>query len=141
MIKGITHNALRVKDIEKSVKFYTDVLGFKEAFRMHNKDTGALGAVYLYITQNQFIELFPNGQGEVKIDPMATGPSHLCYLVEDARAAVEEVRAKGAPIDVDVKVGNSKCIMFWTHDPDGNRIEIMELPPESLQAQANKTFE
>jgi hypothetical protein len=26
--------------------------------------------------------------------------------------------------------------MFWTHDPDGNRIEFMELTPESLQAQA-----
>jgi lactoylglutathione lyase len=28
--------------------------------------------------------------------------------------------------------------MFWTHDPDGTQIEIMEMPPESMQAQADK---
>ena len=27
--------------------------------------------------------------------------------------------------------------MFWTHDPDGTEIEIMEMPPESMQAQAD----
>jgi lactoylglutathione lyase len=31
--------------------------------------------------------------------------------------------------------------MFWTHDPDGNQLEVMQLPPESLQAQANRRFE
>ena len=30
--------------------------------------------------------------------------------------------------------------MFWTHDPDGNALEIMELPPDSLQAKANARF-
>ena len=30
--------------------------------------------------------------------------------------------------------------MFWTHDPDGTQIEIMEMPPESLQAQADKKY-
>ena len=30
--------------------------------------------------------------------------------------------------------------MFWTHDPDGTRIEVMEMPPESMQAQAALRF-
>ena len=40
-------------------------------------------------------------------------------------------------MDTGLKTGKSKCIQFWTHDPDGNKIELMQLPPESLQAQAN----
>jgi hypothetical protein len=39
---------------------------------------------------------------------------------------------------VELKTGYSKCIQFWTHDPDGNRIEFMERPPESLPIQAMK---
>jgi lactoylglutathione lyase len=31
--------------------------------------------------------------------------------------------------------------MFWTHDPDGTQIEVMEMPPESFQAQSDKRFE
>ena len=44
----------------------------------------------------------------------------------------------GGPLDSEVKRGNSRCLMFWTHDPDGTQIEIMEMPPESLQAQADQ---
>jgi lactoylglutathione lyase len=51
---------------------------------------------------------------------------------------LEEVRGRGAPIDVELKTGFSRCIQFWTHDPDGNRIEFMELPPDCLQVAANK---
>lgn len=32
------------------------------------------------------------------------------------------------------------CLMFWTHDPDGTQIEVMEMPPESLQARADRRF-
>ena len=60
----------------------------------------------------------------------------MCYQVDNARQTLEELRAKGAPIDVDYKIGQSRCIQLWTHDPDGNQIELMELPPDSLQAQA-----
>jgi lactoylglutathione lyase len=51
---------------------------------------------------------------------------------------LEELRSRGAPIDVALKRGFSRCIQFWTHDPDGNRLEFVELPPDCLQTEANK---
>jgi lactoylglutathione lyase len=140
MITGIAHAAFKVKDIEASVKFYSEILGFKEAFRFHNQD-GSLSGVYMYVARGQFIELFPNGKGENIRDNEKAGYSHMCYEVPDAKAAFEEIRSKGTAADAGLKVGISKCIQFWIHDPDGNSIEIMELPPESMQAKANKMFE
>jgi lactoylglutathione lyase len=137
MVKGLGHLALRAKDIEETAKFYRDVIGFKEAFRMYNGEGGALGTIYLYIAPSQFIEIFPNGSGE-QPDGNTIGIKHICIEVENAARFQEELRGRGAPIDTELKTGFSKCIQFWTHDPDGVRIEFMELPPESLQAQANK---
>ena len=47
----------------------------------------------------------------------------------------------GAPIDVPLRTGMAKCLLFYTHDPDGNAVELMQLPPELLQAQAIKRLE
>jgi lactoylglutathione lyase len=137
MITGIGHSAIWARDIEATAAFYRDVLGLKEAFRMM-KDDGGVGTIYLYIAPSQFLEIFAGGIETAKPAPKAIGHSHICYEVDNVAKFQEEIRAKGAPIDVELKLGKSKCIQCWTHDPDGNQIEIMELPPDSLQAQATK---
>lgn len=48
MITGITHYGVKVKDMDRSVDFYTNILGFEEAFRIHNDD-GSLRILYLHI--------------------------------------------------------------------------------------------
>jgi len=136
MIKGLGHLALRSKDIEATAAFYRDIIGLKEAFRMHNAE-GKFSGIYMYIAPGQFIEIFPDGEG-AQADNRNIGIKHLCIEVDNAAAFQEVLRKRGAPIDTELKTGISKCIQFWTHDPDDNRIEFMELPPESLQAQANK---
>ena len=137
MIKGLGHVAIRAKDIEESGKFYREIVGLKEAFRMYNLEGNRLGTIYFYLAPGQFIEIFPDGGG-AQPDNNSIGLKHICIEVENAAKFQEELRARGAPIDIELKTGISKCIQFWTHDPDGNKIEFMELPPESLQAQANK---
>lgn len=139
MITGITHQAIRARDIEKTAAFYTEVLGLKEAFRMYNPD-GALGTIYLYAAPGQFVEIFAGGAREAEQGNDLIGHCHLCFEVPDAKAAIELFRGRGAPIDREIRTGKSLCIQFWTHDPDGNQIELMEMPPESLQAQANERF-
>ena len=137
-IKGIGHPAIRAKDIEATVKFYREVLGMKEAFRMQNPTGDALGCVYMYVAPYQFIEIFPNGVEDNRGDHQKEiGINHICFEVDDAAAYLEVVRTRGAPIDQELKRGYSRCIMFWTHDPDGNRLEFMELPPDCLQVESN----
>lgn len=139
MITGITHQAIRARDIEKTAAFYTEVLGLQEAFRMYHPD-GTLGTIYLYIAKSQFLEVFSGGAKEMELENDLIGHCHLCFEVSDAKTAIEVFRSKGAPIDSEIRTGKSLCIQFWTHDPDGNKIELMQLPPESLQAQANEKF-
>jgi lactoylglutathione lyase len=140
MITKIAHSAIKVKNIENTLKFYSDILGFKESFRIYNDD-GSLSIVYLYIAQGQFIEIFPYGEGEYLYDASAVGHSHMCYEVDNIEEAIRKVRSKGVNIESEIKKGKSGAFQFWILDPDGNRIEIMELPPDSMQAKANKIFE
>jgi lactoylglutathione lyase len=137
MITRLGHIAIRAKDIETTAGFYRDVLGLPEAFRMHNLPGGKLGSVHIFIAPSQFIEIFPNGDEEHIPNQRTIGLAHICFEVDDAAQALADLRARGAPIDTELKQGVSKCLQFWTHDPDGNRIEIMELPPDCLQIQAN----
>jgi lactoylglutathione lyase len=138
MYKRIGHIAIRARDIGATVAFYRDVLGMKEAFKMYHGEGGKLSTIYLCMAPGQFIEIFPDGTEERPIENNTVGYSHLCIEVENAAKTLEELRAKGMPVDRELQTGLSKCTMFWTHDPDGNRIEFMELTPESLQAQAVK---
>ena len=136
MITRIGHTAIWARDIEVTAAFYRDVLGLPEAFRMQNAAGDALGSVHIYVAANQFIEIFPHGVEHDALPEHAIGYSHLCFEVDDAERAIETLRSRGAPIDTELKRGYSKCIQFWTHDPDGNSIELMELPPDCLQTAA-----
>ena len=134
---GLCHVAIRTRDILESIRFYTEILGLPEAFRMHGED-GSLATVYIFLAPGQYLELFANGRKETAADSETIGFCHLCLMTHDIQRSYETVHAKGGPLDSEIRRGLSRCLMFWTHDPDGTQIEIMEMPPESLQAQADK---
>lgn len=137
MITGLGHIAVRASDLMDSFRYYTEVLGLKEAFRMYGDD-GVLGTIYLYIAPNQFMELFANGSKDSEKGSNVIGMCHICLHVSDIKEAYKTVKEHGGALDSDIIVGRAKCLQFWTHDPDGTPIELMELPEESLQAQATK---
>ena len=136
-VAGLSHAAIRTRSILDSVRFYTEVLGLREAFRMHRED-GTLATVYLYIAPGQYLELFSGGVREAAAGPDVIGICHLCLMTKDIRKSYEAVKQAGGPIDREIQRGKSLCWMFWTHDPDGTKIEIMEMPPESMQAQVDR---
>ena len=119
MVTALGHIALRTKDIEETARFYREVMGFPEAFRMHD-DNGNTTTIYMYVSRSQFLELFPGGNTPDVHTPETIGYCHVCFEVDSLEEAYRTLKERGA-----------------THDPDGNSIEIMQLPPESLQAQAN----
>ena len=136
---GLSHVAVRTRDIRESIRYYTEVLGLREAFRMHRED-GTLATVYLYIAPGQYLELFAGGTEAHVPGQDEIGMCHICLRTDDIRHSFETVRSAGGPLDSEIRRGQSRCLMFWTHDPDGTRIEVMELTPESMQAQANQRF-
>ena len=136
-VAGLSHVAIRTRNIHESIRFYTEILGLREAFRMY-RDDNSLSTVYLFFAPGQYLELFTNGTKEGTAGPETIGFCHLCLMTENIMQSYEAVKAAGGRPDSEVRRGHSDCLMFWIHDPDGTQIEIMEMPPESLQAQADR---
>src|SRR5215211_3252053 len=88
-IVGIGHVAIRVKDIDRTLDFYVGKLGFSEMMRL-DRD-GRLWLLYLRITDTQYLEVFPEAQGDRAPPREANGLNHLCLEVDDIDRAVDEL--------------------------------------------------
>ena len=137
MITGYGHLALRVKDMEKSVDFYTRVLGFKKVFDFPNRVTGEPNIVYIHIYKNIFLELFYGGVTKYEWSRDVIGFNHICLECKDIDAVVKQVEDAGWPIDTPLKKGGDLNMQAWISDPDGNRIELMQIDPESPQGKVS----
>lgn len=134
-ITGLGHTAVRASNFEESIHFYKDILELEEVFRIYNEN-GDTRIVYFYVGGRQFIELFPNGTVPTEYPGNKIGLVHICLEVEDVEEAYRDLEKKGVTFDTGLQIGKAKCRQFWIHDPDGTPIELMQLPPESMQAQA-----
>lgn len=133
VFNGAAHIAFNVSDMEKSLDFYKRVFGFEKAFEMKHPETKAPWIVYVYIGSGQFLELFYNATNTVPYSDDNIGFAHLCLAVSDINAAYQKIAEAGAPIDSEISCGVDGNWQCWTHDPDGNRIEIMQMMENSLQ--------
>jgi len=133
MITGYGHLALKVKDMEKSIDFYTRVLGFKKAFELPHPETGAPNIVYIHINRNIFLELFYGGTLKQEWSPEGIGFRHICFECDDIKLVLQQVESADWPVDTPLKQGKDLNLQAWVRDPDGNRIELMQIDPESPQ--------
>lgn len=134
-VDSIGHVAIRVKEIGRTLDFYTGRLGFKEMMRIDRE--GRLWIVYLRITDTQFLEVFPEGTGDKAPERETVGYNHMCLIVGDIRQAEREINAAGITITREVlKHPADNNWQFWIADPDGHRIEIMSLGEDSKQLAA-----
>ena len=124
--------AMTVKDMEKSLDFYIRILGFKKVFSISHPQTEAPWIEYLQ-AGNQFIELFYNATVDNPWDSSLRGFNHLCLQVDDIHSTIKGIEECGCPIDSPVKQGKDKNLQAWLKDPDGVRIELMQISPESPQ--------
>lgn len=132
MIKGLSHVAVRVTDLERAIAFYCDGLGLKEKFRLNGSDGGVMLA-YIQVAPGQFLELFPGGVGGYA-DDSAAGPVHLCLEVDDIQASYREITGRGiASLHGEPVLGADGSWQFWVKDPDETRIEFHQFTDESLQ--------
>jgi lactoylglutathione lyase len=129
VITDLGHPAFAAHNVDRTLHFY-GIFGIEEAFRLHHDD-GSLMLVYLHVSGDRFIEIFPGGPAP---DPdRKQSFKHICLLTDDISAAVERLRENSAPIDSEPLVGLDGNLQAWTHDPDGNQIELMQLAEDSPQ--------
>lgn len=133
MTQGIAHVAFNVKDMDKTIAFYENTLGFKKAFDIQRPENGEPWIVYVYGGGGQFIELFYGGTKEISYKDENIGFFHICVAVDDIQEAWKKVLETGAPQDDPPKQGADFNWQCWTHDPDGNKIELMQISKDSPQ--------
>lgn len=146
LLMGISHTAYNCADIEKSLHFYCDLLGFKVKFDIRISEDvpegsrfyalrGRPSLTYLQAPDGSYLELFTETPERAGKDPddNRVGYAHLSIRVRDIKAATEQLKAEGVHFDTEINKGPDHTYQVWIRDPDRNRIELMEYTPESLQ--------
>jgi lactoylglutathione lyase len=122
----VIHTMVRVLDLDKSLRFYADVLDLHEAHRLDFPD---FALVYLRNAENDFeLELTLN-KGREEAYTHGTGYGHIGVVVQDAAATHAALLGKGyEPAAVkEFKRGDELLArFFFIQDPDGYKIELLE---------------
>ena len=122
-VNGINHLAFATPNYSEMLQFYTQTLGFSEAFTNRNAD-GQPALTYLQASRNTFIELMPAG---------ANRPAEFTHFgvhVDDVQAVAARLRERGMQVGAPRTIGSGSLTVAIT-DPDGNRLELSELPPDA----------
>jgi lactoylglutathione lyase len=123
------HVAFRVSDTERSVRWYADAFGAKKIY--HAAANGERPELmFLEFAKGQLIEFFTGGKNMMASPPDPIGYIHFCLVVDNLDQALEHLA------NMNVKperrfIGRAKQRIAFISDPDGNSIELMEIPPES----------
>jgi catechol 2,3-dioxygenase-like lactoylglutathione lyase family enzyme len=124
----MNHVGINVPNIAEAVTYYTDKMGYREAFRV-NDDKGQPRLVYMQISRNTFLEL---NQANAQ---RPAGFTHYGLHVDNAAAAVERFRKNGVKVS-DTNTSDTRAILANITDPYMGRIELAELTPESMHQKA-----
>ena len=130
-LTGLGHVLLRVLDLERARKFYTEVLGF----RVLEEDPEHGGLFLALDGQSHAIDLFPVKDPDAARSqtPGARGLGHIAFRVatEDAlKQAYVSLGEHGVEVTRSIDHVSQKSIYF--EDPDGNTLEIYYERPDAL---------
>ncbi len=152
MLIAYWHFSFTVKDIERSVAFYTDVIGMKlvHSQTQHNEYTAKLvgyPGAHLKVAQltveamaqqrsGHLLELVQYVSPECEPTDTATcrpGSAHLAFQVADIHAAYKRmvglgVRFKSEPVAITAGINNGGFTCYFL-DPDDITLEILQSPP------------
>lgn len=123
----LLHTMLRVGDLQRSIDFYTRLLGMKLLRQVENTEYKYTLAYLGYGSNPEHAELeltYNHGQHEYE---MGTAYGHIAIGVPDAYKACAEVKAGGGNVtrEAGPVMGGSTVIAFVT-DPDGYKVELIE---------------
>src|SRR5271169_112496 len=123
----ILHTMLRVGDLEKSLAFYTEVLGMK-LLRRNDYAEGKFTLAFVGYddeTRSAAIELTHNW-GVEKYEP-GNAFGHIAIEVEDAYAACEKIKLRGGKVVREAgPMKHGSTIIAFVEDPDGYKIELIQ---------------
>ncbi len=146
-LRAIHHTGLVVRDLDRSIYFYHDILGLPFANEptpwfegtQLEQGVGVPGAVLrqvsLWVGEHSTMELIEYAnRPESSTEPVPNnylGAAHVCFKVDDIAAKKAELEAKGVKFYSDVNVVDEGPLAGWRwcyfSDPDGMALELVEI--------------
>lgn len=123
----LLHTMLRVGDLQRSIDFYTRVLGMQLLETIENTEYRYTLAFVGYGPQSDTAVLELTYNHGVSSYEMGSAYGHVALAVDDAAAACEAIRAAGGKVvrEAGPVLGGSTVIAFVL-DPDGYKIELIQ---------------
>jgi catechol 2,3-dioxygenase-like lactoylglutathione lyase family enzyme len=128
-VVGVSFVSLSVPDLDKGVEYYTKTLGFPEAYRQFTA-AGAVQFVMVQVSKDTFVQLWPASAQR------PAGIEHFAFQVENLPAVAAMFKQRGASVGEVTFNKTTKMDHANLTDPNGVRMELIELPPESPLGQA-----
>jgi lactoylglutathione lyase len=123
------HVAFKVADAERSVRWYGEAFGAKKIY--HAKPEGDRPELmFLEFSRGQCVEFFTGGKNLLPSPPEPIGYLHFCLVVDNLEQALDHLAKMNVKPERKF-IGRAKQRIAFISDPDGNSIELMEIPPES----------
>ena len=126
-ITEMDHIVLRVKDVETSLKFYTETLGLKPE-RIEEWRAGKIRFPSARINADTIIDLFASDQEPIDKDGVKN-QDHYCMVIE--KTDMEELKSKFEAMGVGIQAGpgqrwgsHGDGTSLYVYDPDDNVVEL-----------------
>jgi lactoylglutathione lyase len=122
----LLHVMLRVRDLEKSIAFYTELFGMK-VFRRKDYPNGRFTLAFLgYDDESKETALELTHNWDTDDYELGTAYGHLAIGVPDVYKACEEIEKKGGLITrAPGPMKHSDTVLAFVEDPDGYKIELL----------------
>jgi len=123
----VLHTMIRVGDLDRSIRFYTDVLGMK-LLRKQDYPDGKFTLAFVGYgpeSEHAVIELTYNW-GTERYD-LGTGFGHIALEVDDAYRACAEIKARCGRVTREAgPMKHGTTVIAFVEDPDGYKIELIQ---------------
>ena len=123
----ILHTMLRVGNLQRSLDFYTDVLGMK-LLRQKDYPDGKFTLAFVgYGDESDTTVLELTHNWETESYDLGAGYGHIAIEVDDAYQACENIKAKGGKVVREAgPMMHGNTVIAFVEDPDGYKIELIQ---------------
>ncbi|HEX6002492.1 MAG TPA: lactoylglutathione lyase [Burkholderiales bacterium] len=129
-MRRVLHTMIRVGDLERSIEFYTKVLGMRLLRRADYPGGRFTNAFVGYDDESRAAVLELTHNWDTRAYDLGTGFGHVAIEVEDAKQACEAVRSRGGKVTREAgPMKHGTTVIAFVEDPDGYKIEFVERKP------------
>ena len=123
----ILHTMIRVGDLQRSIDFYTQVLGMKLLRRKDYESGRFTNAFVGYEDESKAAVLELTHNWDTKSYDLGNGYGHVALEVDDAYKACEEVSKRGGKVTREAgPMKHGTTVIAFVEDPDGYKIEFVQ---------------